>query len=217
MSTPSFAEIARFICGRDPQGLAADAVVSDVAVPLRRALPAVWRTFMQDVGDEAELLSAFQQFRAPADLDIVDGHVVFLEENQGVVLWAFRLGDNNPDDPDVVQFVVTDEGLDGPFSEQTPLGAFLRATLIMQATHGDGLLPHIGYVERGLGTAAVLEAAGLRVVANAGTLTALMGDDAIATIVADDDGETVIVATTAPATFDRFAAVLGIDADVFEL
>ncbi len=217
MSKLMFTAIAHFICGREPAGLAAAAVIDAVPAPLRRALPAAWQTFMQEVGGEEELLSAFQRFRMPAELELVDGHVVFLEENQGGVLWAFRLGDADADDPDVVQFVVTDEGLDGPFSEETSLTSFLLAILIMQGTHGDGLLPHVGYVERGLGTAAILEATGLRVVAEAGTLTALLGDDAVATIVADDDGETVIVATANEAAFHRFAAALEIDADVFEL
>ena len=214
-ATKRFAEVAASITGHAAQGLADDVIA---AVPAAiTTTPATWRAFMQQVGDEPELLSAFQRFRAPADLEVIEGLVIFAEENQRVVLWGWRIEDAGLDDPPVFQLVSTSEGPDGPFPEDAVLSAFMTATLVMQATYGDGLMPFMGYVERGMGTSSTLLGAGLVEVAVAGALTAFIGEDVAATIIKDEHGETVMVGCAKEAVFERFADVLGVDADFFEL
>ncbi|HEY1100839.1 MAG TPA: hypothetical protein VGF99_18005 [Myxococcota bacterium] len=209
--TKRFSDIARQILGRDPRGLDDPKTTTTMTTT-----PAVWRAFLRDVGGEEELLSAFQRFHT-GHLDVVEGVVVFAEENQNVMVWGWRVDDAHLDDPPVFQLVSTDEGPDGPFAEDANLSDFIAATLVLQATWGGDIMPLLGSVERGHGMQAVLETEGLRVVATAGALTALLGDEVAATVVKDEHGETVIVGCAKEADFERIADALGADADFFEL
>lgn len=209
----TFVELARVIIGRDDVGLAADVVDGAIAEPLRGRVPATLLQFLREIGGASELLAGFHRFRGAADLELHKDHLLFLDENQDVIVWAVPLGE---DDPFVVQFPVVDGALDGPFPEGARLSEFLRAMVIMQATHGD-LMPHVGYVEREADASLLLLEAGLSRVAVVGELTAFAGADTVATTVADDDGETVLVATSSMAAFKNFADKLEVEVDIFEL
>jgi len=206
----TFSALAAAFCGHDDVGLDVDEDTIPAAV--RDAVPAVLLRLWREVGGAPQLLTGFHRFRPLAELELHEDHVLFLDEHQDVVIWGVARGDDA-----VMQFPVVDDGLDGPFAEGARLEDFLRAMLVMQATHGADVMPHVGYVERGVGTAAALSAAGLTALPAVGGLTALFAPGIAATIVADDDGETVIVATRASEDLERFAAALDIDLDVFEL
>jgi hypothetical protein len=86
----------------------------------------------------------------PDRLDVEKRHLVFMEENQGVVYWGLRRTDLGEKDPTVLQSLDPEE--DPWYSERTRCSDFLIAMLCWQAVGGG--LPYTGYSE-GLGADAV--------------------------------------------------------------
>ncbi len=174
-------------------------------------VPAVLRQFFSDVGDE-RLLAGFHRFLLGDELQRVNGYLLFLEEHEGVVLWGVRA--DGSDDPEVVQFPVVGDALEGPFSEGVPLSTFLLAIMVMQLTHGDALA-HVGHQEQPetQKAAALLAEAGLVPIADVNGLYAFAGPGVAATLVAggDDDGATLLIATNDLELLEHHALVLGAD------
>lgn len=210
----SFVEIAVALCGHEGLGLAPDVVADLVPGDLLAQVPATLLRFWHEVGAANELLSCFHRFRRPSDIELHDGNLIFLEENQHVVLWAVSTGD---DDPPVLQYPVLDEGLDGPFPEGVRLADFLRSVLVMQAAQGSDFMPHVGYVEREAGGASLLANSGLAALPPVGDLAAFFAPGIAATVVGDEDSETIIVGTRTEADLERFAALFGLSRTAFEL
>jgi hypothetical protein len=179
--------------------------------PLPKNIPAVLRTFFNDVGDE-RLLSGFHRFLVGDELQRVNGYLLFLEENQGVVLWGVRA--DGSDDPDVVQFPVAGDELDGPFPEGVPLSTFLLAIMVMQLTHSDAL-GHVGHQELpdAHKASALLADGELLPIATVNGLYAFAGPGVAATLVTgdDEDGATLLLATDDLDRFEHWALVLGVD------
>jgi hypothetical protein len=174
-------------------------------------IPSVLRTFFNDVGDE-RLLSGFHRFLTGDELQRVNGYLLFLEENQGVVLWGVRA--DGSDDPEVVQFPIVGDELDGPFPEGVPLSTFLLAIMVMQLTHGDALA-HVGHQELAetQKAAALLADGELLPIAKVNGLHAFAGPGVAATLVAggDEEGATLLLATDDLDRFEHWALVLGVD------
>lgn len=192
---PSFADIARSL-GLEPQGLDLPP-----AVPVPAALLQLWR----EIGGNHDLLSGFQRFRLPNEVEVHDGNVLFLDEHQGVVVWAVPCAG---DDPPVLQYPVGDEGqLEGPYPEDATLGDFLRAVLVMQATHGH-VLPYAGSRARAAGSAQVLVDAGLTALAPVGELQPFIGAGIAVSVMSEDDGEVVFVAARTSEDLARLLELL---------
>ena len=174
-------------------------------------IPGVLGTFFREVGDE-RVLGGYHRFVMGDELQRVNGYLLFLEENQGVVLWGVRA--DGSDDPEVVQFPVVGDELDGPFPEGVPLSTFLLAIMVMQLTHGDAMA-HVGHQEvaETQKTAALLADAGLQPIAAVNGLYAFAGPGVGATLVAggDDEGATLLVATNELELLEHQALVLGVD------
>ena len=181
------------------------------AAPPPKNIPSVLSTFLRDVGDE-RLLLGFHRFLTGDELQRVNGYLLFLEENQGVVLWGVRA--DGSDDPEVVQFPIVGDELDGPFPEGVPLSTFLLAIMVMQLTHGDALA-HVGHQELAdtQQAAALLADGELIPIAAVNGLHAFAGPGVAATLVAggDDDGATLLLATDDLDRFEHWALVLGVD------
>lgn len=184
-------------------------VDTPATTPAPKNVPSVLRTFLSDVGDE-RLLLGFHRFLTGDDLQRANGYLLFLEENQGVVLWGVRA--DGTDDPEVVQFPVVGNELDGPFPEGVPLSTFLLAIMVMQLTHGDGMA-HVGHQEvpETHKAAALLADAGLAPIAAVNGLYAFAGPGVGATLVAggDEDGATLLLATNSLELLEHHALVLG--------
>jgi hypothetical protein len=174
-------------------------------------IPAVLRQFFSDVGDQ-RLLSGFHRFLLDDELQRVNGYLLFLEENQGVVLWGVRA--DGSDDPDVVQFPVVGDELDGPFAEGVPLSTFLLAIMVMQLTHGDAFA-HVGHQElpEVQKASALLADGELVPIAAVNGLYAFAGPGVAATLVTgdDDDGATLLLASNDLDRLEHWALVLGVD------
>jgi hypothetical protein len=115
-----------------------DAVAeSDLAAAEERAgvrLPAALRDYYQVAGNERELNRAHNRL-LPLDEWVVDSaHVIFMEENQAVVLWAATCPDASEEDPPVYQ-AANDETLEWTL-EHEHCSVFLKVMLHWQATWG---------------------------------------------------------------------------------
>lgn len=67
------------------------------------ALPAALRTYYLRCGSVSRFNSSHNLLRSLSELTIEDAHLVFMNENQNVVSWGFRLQDLGLDDPIVWQ------------------------------------------------------------------------------------------------------------------
>ena len=133
MTTPDadFADLPRRYLGRDwrPEDAMGEAELAASESRLGTALPLSLRRFYLALGGCDELLSAHNVIRRPAELAIIDDHLVFADENQGVVSWGFRIEDVRLADPDVWQQVHDGSAPEPWYSEEVPLRQFLADML----------------------------------------------------------------------------------------
>lgn len=87
-------------------------------------LPLALREFYEALGNNAVIMSSFQQFYRPEQLLMSSDKIVFAEENQGVCHWAVDAQDK----------VHQSQGLERPewHEEPKPLAEFLRVLLCYQ-------------------------------------------------------------------------------------
>jgi len=79
---------------------------ADVAMAEMRmgiALPAAMRTYYLRCGNISRFNKSHNLLRSLSELTIEEDHLVFMDENQNVVSWGFRLHDLGLDDPIVWQ------------------------------------------------------------------------------------------------------------------
>ena len=79
-------------------------------VPPSLILPAALRDFYNTCGSVPELTQAHNQLLAPSNIEAVDGHHIFYDENQCVVRLAYREVDRTVHDPFVYQGVTQQNG-----------------------------------------------------------------------------------------------------------
>ncbi len=65
-------------------------------------LPVALRAYYRLAG-EAEINTLHNQLLPPEDLEVQEGHLLFMDENQGVVSWGVRVKDLGAPDPVVQQ------------------------------------------------------------------------------------------------------------------
>lgn len=114
-------------------GLAEEAIVA-AEKRLNTTLPTALREIYLHAGKVPMLMDAFQHFYTPKDLKLESGCLVFMEENQGVILWGIKEHDLDNEDPEVFQ--VNPDDLTETYSEEKPLSEFLRIILYYQAAQG---------------------------------------------------------------------------------
>ena len=96
------------------------------------ALPRALREYYEVAGREEHFNSAHNRIHAPCDWRVDGDRLVFMEENQGVVLWSASL--NSADDPTVWQ-AFNDDKLEW-FEECERTSVFLAVMLHYQAVQG---------------------------------------------------------------------------------
>lgn len=102
-------------------------------------LPRALRDYYLLIGRH-RLNQAHNRLLAPTELLVGSRHLVFLEENQGVVSWGVA-ADTNDDDPAVLQ---AQDAASGPwFTEKARCSQFMCAMFCWQAV-GGGLPHHAG-------------------------------------------------------------------------
>jgi hypothetical protein len=106
-----------------------------IKVPSSVMIPTALREFYQTCGGIPELTRAHNQLLAPADIEVVDAHHIFYDENQCVVRWAFRDADRANDDPVVYQGVTLDNGYEW-HSEDMVLSDWLQLMSLWQLVNG---------------------------------------------------------------------------------
>lgn len=106
----------------------ADAIVE----PLPGTVPAALRAWYRIAG-RSDLNSAHNRILGHRDLRHEDGRVIFVEENQDVVVWGFDPS-TNLDDPPVWQGQVTDQGFEW-YPEDLPVCQFLVEMLTRTVFH----------------------------------------------------------------------------------
>lgn len=104
-------------------------------------LPEALRDFYSVVGQFDPVMGAHNRFYAPAGLTRVDGRLVFCEENQVVVYWAYNEEEGWRTDPPVLQGVNNDRIEWYPEADRC--SCFLTRMIYWQALSGG--LPHLHY------------------------------------------------------------------------
>lgn len=108
--------------------------IEDVENKLGLVLPNPLREFYQLVGNLDIFTKSFQRFAAIDDLLIKDSKLIFLEENQSVLYWAYNLEDSDTDDPLIYQNTHYDTG--EWYSENMRLYSFLILMAYYQCAQG---------------------------------------------------------------------------------
>jgi hypothetical protein len=120
-------------------------------------LPEALRDFYLAAGREKILRSAFQIIRDPDELAIESGKLVFVDENQGAVVWGLDLKTLRHEDPAVFQGPVVDGEVDRWYPESDRCSKFLIFMLHLQAAYG-GAMPFTTSAEISSNFSALLKA-----------------------------------------------------------
>ena len=112
-----------------PEDGVAESELNQASLRLGMPLPCSLLEFYRLAGNSPMLMSSFNSFARPEELEIDDGKIIFLEENQGVCHWGFAGG---PDSPQV--FMRPAESRD--WHPEAPLDEFLPVVLYYQCAQG---------------------------------------------------------------------------------
>lgn len=104
-------------------------------------LPDILQDFYTAVGQFEPVLTAHNRFYRPGGFVRMDGKLVFCEENQVVVLWAYNEAQECLTDPPIYQGVNNDEV--EWYVEADRASYFLVGMIYWQALHGG--LPHMRF------------------------------------------------------------------------
>jgi hypothetical protein len=105
-------------------------------------LPMSLRDYYLVAGGERSFNHAYNRLCAPGDLAVHSGKLVFMEENQCVVVWGVTTSSPAANDPVVFQGPVVDGEPNGWYSECSKCSAFLVFMLHLQGTFGGGMSFH---------------------------------------------------------------------------
>lgn len=97
-------------------------------------LPKVLKNFYLHLGGNQLFMEAFLHLFSPENLTVADEMLIFIAENQEVILWGLKVDALSSDDPGVFQ--VNPENISEISSEEKSLSEFLRITLYYQAAQG---------------------------------------------------------------------------------
>ena len=102
-------------------------------------LPTALRAYYLVAGRERSLNTAHNRLIPLKDLEAHAGKLVFMEENQWVVVWGVAASSKSAVDPAVYQGPIQDGEPSGWFLEHRKLSAFLVFMLHLQAAFGGGM------------------------------------------------------------------------------
>jgi hypothetical protein len=100
-----FRDFARRHLGRDTAGLDGlpAAVIDAAEASLGLRLPQALRAYYRVLGSVEVLNRGHNRIFGPEELTRDEGYLVFMDENQSVVLWGIRVEDCELDEPEVWQ------------------------------------------------------------------------------------------------------------------
>lgn len=172
--------------------------------------PAALKALYLAVGEEPTLMAAFQQFIPAEGWEVVDGKLLFLEENQGVCVWAT--------DTSGRVFRAEDPAAGNWFEEPCGLDEFLQAVLHYQMAEGGypfaGNLPAANFADVEAVESFIAKKGGERVVDLIGLRVHRVGEQALVWYLHDgarvDDGGVFLSALTEQ-VYLRVAQVWGFE------
>jgi hypothetical protein len=100
-------------------------------------MPKRLREYYQIAGRVYSINRCFNRLYRPDKLDDEGDYRIFMEENQNVVVWAFRIEDADQESPTIYQAVCLENGeLDKWYPEKLPCAEWLVAMLYWQVVQG---------------------------------------------------------------------------------
>lgn len=110
-------------------------------------LPAALRVYYQVAGGFDQLNQVHNRLYAPDQWELQDGKLLFMEENQNVVVWAVEVSDASPEDPPVLQGVVTEDTVGEWHLEHESCAEFLTLMLYLHGVFGGMEEGYEGFME----------------------------------------------------------------------
>lgn len=102
-------------------------------------LPQVLRDYYLIAGKEKTLNHSFNRLCSPSEWEIHSGKLIFMEENQTVVVWGVPVTKQVAQDPLVFQCPLVSGELDKWYSEKTRFSDFIKFMIHLQAAYGGGM------------------------------------------------------------------------------
>lgn len=171
-------------------------------------LPGPLRDYYLSVGRH-KINCAHNRLWSPDALEVSQGRLVFMEENQGVVFWGVR---RRSTAADPVVFQTTDPE-DGDWAAESACSQFLPAMLCWQAVNGG--LPYIGYSDPLAPAVARRLMWGWPPVGRIGELFAFVRDGRVVCLL--DEGESALLHLCAGRRQDFRALVEGLNVGIHEM
>ena len=101
------------------------------------AMPGKLREFYRVAGRLDSINRAFERLYRPTKMDDEDRYRIFMEENQNVVAWAFRIEDADKENPTIYQATCLENGkLDKWYPQKLPCAEWLIAMVYWQVVNG---------------------------------------------------------------------------------
>ncbi len=102
-------------------------------------LPAAMRDYYLVAGRERVLNHAFNRLCLPSEWELHLGKLIFMEENQTVVVWGVTATTRPTHDPPVFQAPLVSGALDQWHVEHNRCSTFLKFMIHLQAAYGGGM------------------------------------------------------------------------------
>jgi hypothetical protein len=115
-----------------------DAALRGAEEKIGGRLPQSLRDYYVVAGRETKLNTAFNRLTPPEDWEVHDGKLVFMVENQSVVVWGVGVK-NQPKNPKVFQSPLVKGELNVWHEEHRSCSRFLVVMLHLQAAYGGGM------------------------------------------------------------------------------
>ena len=108
-------------------------------IRLASRLPKALRDYYLVAGREKILNHSFNGLCSPSEWEVHSGKLIFMEENQTVVVWGIPISKRPAQDPTVFQCPLVQGELDKWYSEQTRCSDFLKFMVHLQAAYSGGM------------------------------------------------------------------------------
>jgi len=102
-------------------------------------LPQALRHYLLVAGREKILNHSFNRLLSPSEWEIHSGKLIFMEENQTVVVWGVSIAKKPTQNPMVFQCQLVTGELGKWYSEETRCSDFLKFMIHLQAAYGGGM------------------------------------------------------------------------------
>ena len=101
------------------------------------AMPGKLREFYRVAGRVNSINRAFERLYRPTKMEDEDGYRIFMEENQNVAFWAFRIDDADEKNPTIYQAMRLESGeLDKWYPQKLSCAEWLVAMVYWQVVNG---------------------------------------------------------------------------------